>query len=214
MPIRILIADDHTLVRQGLRAILETQPGFQIAGEAGDGLEAIALTEKLKPDVVVLDLMMPRLNGLEVTRQIAKLTRVLVVSMHANEAYVLEALRGGAYGYILKDSPAGELVEAVTRVAAGTRYLSAPLSERAIAFYTEQTRASQSEPYDTLTRREREVFQLAAEGLSNQEISASLSISPRTVEIHKSNAMHKLNLSTQTDVVRFALRHGIIAIDK
>lgn len=214
MTLHVLIADDHIMVRQGLRAILEAQGSFIVAGEAGDGLEAIALTEKLKPDVVILDLMMPKLNGLEVTRQIAKITHVLIVSMHANEAYVLEALRSGAFGYILKDSTAQELVEAVNKVASGARYLSAPLSERAISFYTEQTRSSQSEPYDTLTKREREVFQLAAEGLNNQEISASLNISPRTVEIHKSNAMHKLNLSTQTDVIRFAIRRGLISIDK
>jgi DNA-binding NarL/FixJ family response regulator len=214
MPIKVLIADDHIMVRQGLRAILEAQSNFSIAGEAGDGLEAIAMSEKLKPDVVILDLMMPKLNGLEVTRQISKTTHVLIVSMHNNEAYVLEALRSGAFGYILKDSTAQELVEAVNKVASGARYLSAPLSERAISFYTEQTRSSQSEPYDTLTRREREVFQLAAEGLNNQEISASLNISPRTVEIHKSNAMHKLNLSTQTDVVRYAIRRGLISMDQ
>ncbi len=213
MPVRIVLADDHTLVRQGLRAILESQPNFMVVGEASDGLEAVSLVEKTRPDVTVLDLMMPGLSGLEVTRQISKSTHVLILSMHDNEAYVLEALWNGAYGYVLKDSTAQELIDAVGRVAKGSRYLSAPLTERAIDIYSHRVQPTSFDPYDTLTTREREVFQLMAEGLSNSDISARLCISPRTVEIHKANTMHKLNLSTQTDVVKYAIRRGILPME-
>lgn len=213
MTVRVVLADDHTMVRQGLRSILEAEADIVVVGEANDGIETIALVEKLTPDVVVLDLMMPKLNGLEVTRQISKISHVMIVSMHANEAYVIEALKNGAYGYVLKDSTAQELVEAVFKVAKGLRYLSSTLTERAISFYAERTSSSSFEPYDTLTTREREVFQLLAEGLSNTEISSSLSISPRTVEIHKSHVMHKLNLNTQTDIVKFAIRRGILPME-
>lgn len=213
MTVRVVLADDHTMVRQGLRSILESVEDILVVGEASDGIETINLVEKIKPDVVILDLMMPKLNGLEVTRQISKISHVMIVSMHANEAYVIEALRNGAYGYVLKDSTAQELVEAVFKVAKGLRYLSSTLSERAISFYAERTQSSSFEPYDTLTTREREVFQLLAEGLSNTEISTSLSISPRTVEIHKSHVMHKLNLTTQTDIVKYAIRRGILPME-
>ncbi len=213
MAVRIVLADDHAMVRQGLRAILESQGNIIVIGEAQDGLSTISLVEKLKPDVTVLDLMMPKLNGLEVTRQIAKWTRVLVVSMHASEAYVMEALHNGAYGYVLKDSTAQELIDAVLTVARGMRFLSSSLSERAIDLYNQQAQAASFDPYDTLTRREREVFQLMAEGRSNIEISANLNISPRTVEIHKSNVMHKLNLTTQVDLVRFAIRRGFLPME-
>lgn len=212
MAVRVVLADDHVMVRQGLRAILESQGNIVVIGEAQDGLSTTSLVERLKPDVTVVDLMMPKLNGLEVTRQIAKLTRVLVVSMHANEAYVLEALHNGAYGYVLKDSSMQELIDAVLAVARGMRYLSSSLSEKAINFYSQQAQASY-DPYDTLTRREREVFQLMAEGRSNLEISANLKISPRTVEIHKSNVMHKLSLASQVDLVRFAIRRGFLPME-
>lgn len=213
MTIRVILADDHAMVRQGLRVILESEGNISVVGEAHDGLSALSLIEKWKPDVAVLDLMMPKLNGLEVTRQISKVTHVLIVSMHANEAYVIEALRNGAYGYVLKDSTAEELIDAVIKVSNGIRYLSSTLSERAINVYIQQTQASSFEPYDTLTTREREVFQLMAEGLSNQDISGELKISPRTVEIHKSNVMHKLNLAHQVDLVRFAIRRGILPME-
>lgn len=213
MSAKVVIADDHAMVRQGMKAILESGGQIQIIGEASDGIEAVSLVEKLKPDVTLLDLMMPGLNGLEVTRQISKLTHVLIVSMHANEAYVLEALRNGALGYVLKDSTAQELIDAVNRVALGLRYLSAPLSERAIDIYSRRAETAPLDPYDTLTTREREVFHLMAEGLSNSEISVRLNISPRTVEIHKSNVQHKLNLYTQTNIVRYALRKGILPMD-
>ncbi len=213
MAVNVILADDHIMVRQGLRAVLELDGSIRVIGEASNGLEAVSLIEKLKPDVALVDLMMPELGGLEVTRQVAKQTHILIVSMHANEAYVLEALRNGAYGYVLKDSTTQELKEAVLRVAKGLRYLSPSLSERAIDIYAQSGRETVYDPYDSLTTREREVFQLVAEGLSNGEISARLKISPRTVEIHKSNVMHKLNLYTQTNIVRYALRKGILNME-
>lgn len=212
MAVNVVLADDHIMVRQGLRAILELTGSIRVIGEASNGLEAVSQIEKLRPDVALIDLMMPEMGGLEVTRQEGKQTHILIMSMHANEAYVLEALRNGAYGYLLKDSTASELKEAVMCVATGLRYLSPSLSERAMATYAQIGHDSAYDPYDALTRREREVFQLVAEGMSNGEISVHLKISPRTVEIHKSNVMHKLNLYTHTNIVLYALRKGILSM--
>jgi DNA-binding NarL/FixJ family response regulator len=212
----IVLADDHHVVRQGLRVLLEAQPDFQLVGEAGDGLEAVQLTERLKPDVLVIDLMMPSLNGLEATRQVSQRsphTRVVILSMHANEAYVLESLRNGAAGYVLKDSSAADLVHAVREVVAGRRYLSSPLSERAIEAYIQKATDVTLDPYEMLTNREREVLHLAAEGYTNAEIADQLSISPRTAETHRANLMHKLGLRTHTDLIRYALRRGILPME-
>ena len=210
----IVIAEDHHVVRDGLRALLAAQKDFQLVGEAADGLEAAQLAEKLQPDVLVLDLTLPRLHGLEVARQVKKSspkTRVLILSMHANEAYVLEALRNDAAGYLLKDSTGAELVRAVRDVMAGRRYLSGSLSELAIQAYIQRKTADTAQDmYEALTAREREVLHLAAEGLNNPDIAAKLFISPRTAETHRANVMRKLNFKTQTDLVRFAIRRGIL----
>ena len=209
----IVIAEDHFLVRQGFKMLLEAEKTFRLLGEAGDGLEACALVEKLRPDVLVLDLMIPRLHGLEVTRQLHKShpkTRVIILSMHAEEAYVMEALRNGALGYVLKDSTPAELVSAVRAVAAGKRYLSAPLVDLAISGYIERPGESDLDAYDALTNRERVILQMAAEGQSNPAIARKLFISVRTVETHRANFMRKLALRSQTDLVRFAIRRGII----
>lgn len=216
MNVTILLADDHHVVREGLRALLEAEPDFEVVGEAADGLEAVQMTVRLKPAVVLLDLMMPGLNGLEVTRQVSRQspqTRILILSMHGNEAYVLEALRNGANGYLLKESRKSEMVQAVREVAAGRRYLSTPLSQRAIDTYLE-TREASLDPYETLTTREREVLQLAAEGNTNAEIADRLSISPRTVEVHRANLMRKLVLSSQADMVLYAAWKGIIPLER
>ena len=212
----IVLADDHHIVRQGMRALLEAEPDFRLVGEAGDGLETVQLVERLRPDVLVLDLMMPGLNGLEVTRQVGKRspqTQVVILSMHANEAYVLEALRNGAVGYVLKDASVTELVQAVREVTAGRRYLSPPLSERAIDAYVGRAKEATLDRYETLTDREREVLHLVAEGCTNAAIAARLSISPRTAETHRANMMRKLGLHTQTDLIRYALRRGIIPME-
>lgn len=209
----IVLADDHVVVRQGLRALLEAEPDFAIVGEAADGLEVADLVERLKADVLILDLMLPGLNGLEVTRQVQQRspqTRIVVLSMYANEAYVLEALRNGAGAYVLKEASAADLVHAIREVMAGRRYLSPPLSESAIELYVQKAKAAPRDPYEALTTREREVLQLAAEGQSNPGIADRLGISVRTVETHRANLMHKLDLRSQTDLVRYALRRGIL----
>jgi len=215
--ITILLAEDHQLVRQGFRALMAAEKDFTIVGETGDGLEALRLVEHLKPRVLVLDLMLPGLNGLEVTRQLTKResqTKVVILSMHANEAYVLAALRNGAAAYVLKDSSASDLVRAVREVLGGRRYLSPPLSEPAMAMYLEKAKTSNNlDIYETLTSREREVLQLAAEGHTTSEIATRLFISPRTVETHRANFMHKLALRTQTDLIRYALQRGILPME-
>lgn len=212
--ISILLADDHGVVRQALRSLLAAQPDFAIVAEAATGSEAVAAVERYHPHVTVLDLMMPELGGLEVTRRVHTLTRVVILSMHDNEAYVVEALRNGALGYVLKDSTAAELVEAVRAAAEGRRYLSAPLSERSLERYLDRARTGPLDPYETLTSREREVFQMVAEGLSSSEISARLTISPRTVEVHRANLMRKLELHTQSELIRYALKKGILPLEE
>jgi DNA-binding NarL/FixJ family response regulator len=214
--IRIVLADDHPVVRHGVRSLLQADPDFAIVGEASNGLETVQLVEKLQPEVLVVDLMIPDLNGLEVTRQVKQRlpqTRVVVLSMHANEPYVLEALKNGASAYVLKDSSGTDLVLAVKQVLNGQRYLSPPLSERAVEAYLQRSQDTSFDPYDALTEREREVLHLAAEGLSNPEIATRLSISPRTVETHRANLMRKLGLRTQTDLIRYALKRGILPME-
>ena len=215
--ITVLLVDDHAVVRSGLRALLESENDFQIAGETGDGLEAVRLVEKLKPQVMLLDLMIPALNGIEVSRQtihVSPKTRILVFSMHDNEAYVLEALRAGATGYALKDAKSSDIFDAVRAVAAGRRYLSPPLTELAIEAYLQKAQTTKREiSYDTLTTREREVLQLGAEGHTAAQIGARLFISPRTVEIHRANLMRKLSLHNQADLFRYALKKGLISAD-
>jgi DNA-binding NarL/FixJ family response regulator len=214
--ITVVLADDHHIVRQGLRALLEAESEFDVIGEEADGLKVVELVERLRPNVLMLDVQMPGLNGLEITRQIVQRglrTRVVILSMHASETYVREAIRYGAAGYVLKDAKPSELVEAVREVSAGRRYLSRVLSERAIDAYAEKAQTVPTDAYDTLTTREREVLQLAAESSSTSEIAARLGISPRTVETHRENLMRKLGLQSQTDLIRYALRRGILPLD-
>ena len=211
--ITLVLAEDHHLVRQGLKLLLEAEKTFQLVGEAGDGLEAVRLVEKHRPNILVLDLMIPRLHGLEVTRVVRRdhpETKVIILSMHADEPYVMEALRNGASGYVLKDATGADLVQAVKDVRAGRRYLSPVLAERAYTGYVERPGESELDVYETLTNRERLVLQLAAEGSSNPVIAKKLFISPRTAETHRANLMRKLGLRSQTDLVRFAIRKGII----
>lgn len=208
-----IIADDHEIVRHGLRDILEHDGVCRVVAEAADGLAAVQLVEKHKPTLLVLDLNMPRVHGLEVLRQVRSSsphTRVIVLSMHNDEPYVIEALRGGAMAYLLKGSESQDVTRAVKEVLAGRRFLSATLSEWAInALVTKP--ADDSDPLHNLTQRERMVLQLAAEGLSNTEVAEKLFISPRTAETHRTNLLRKLGLQTQTDLVRFAIRKGLIA---
>lgn len=212
--ITILLADDHQIVRQGLKSLLEGESDFKVIGEASKGLESLQLTERLKPDVLVLDLMLGDISGLEVTRQVSERspkTAVVILSMYSNEGYVLEALRAGAKAYVLKESTATELVRAIREAIAGRRYLGSPLSERAIDTYLQKSEPPAPDPYDMLTPREREVLTLAAQGLTNAEIAAKLFISRRTVEIHRANMLRKLGLRNQyTQLVRYAIKRGIL----
>lgn len=207
-----IIADDHEIVRRGLRGILETEGSCRVVAEASDGLAAAQLVEKHKPTILVLDLNMPRLHGIEVLRQVrtsSPNTRVIVLSMHGDEPYVIEALRAGAMAYVLKGSESLEIVNALKEVLAGRRFLSATLSEWAInALVAKPT--DNADPLSALTQRERMVLQLAAEGHNNNEIAEKLFISPRTAETHRANLMRKLAIQSQTDLVRFAIRKGLI----
>jgi DNA-binding NarL/FixJ family response regulator len=216
-PVRIVLVDDHHVVRQGLRSLLEDEQDLAVVGTAGNGLEALQIIETEKPDVVIVDLLLPSLGGLEVTRRTRKAfpeVEVVILSMYEDEAYVLEALKNGAAAYVLKSSKADELIHAVREVHAGRRYLSAPLSERAIEDYVQERIHSDAlDPYETLTNREREVLQLAAEGRSNPEAAVLLSISARTVETHRANLMRKLGLGSQSELIRYAIKRGILPLD-
>jgi two-component system, NarL family, response regulator NreC len=213
MSISVVLADDHPVVRRGLRSVLEAEPDFTIVAETGDGLETVRLVERRQPDVLILDLIMPGLSGLEVlpiVRQRAPQTRVVVFSMAANEDFILRALRSGAMAYVLKGCDPAHVVEAVRRAAAGRRYLSPALSERAFDVYHERAESVPPDPHDLLTPRERQVLQLVAEGKTCAKIAARLSISPRTAEMHRANALRKLGLKTQTDLIRYAIRRGML----
>jgi DNA-binding NarL/FixJ family response regulator len=207
--IRILLADDHSLVRQGFRMILCGQPDMEIAGEAANGREALEAAERTRPDVVVMDVAMPELNGIEATRRLSALspnTRVLALSMHKDSAYVREILRAGARGYLLKDSFDSDLVAAVRAVARGEGYLSPAVSEAVLSDYRKHV----TDPVDLLTPREREVLQLIAEGKTNKEIAVALNLSVYTVDAHRGRIMEKLNLHNTGELVRFAMRKGLV----
>ena len=215
--ITLVLADDHHVVRQALRTLLESEPGFVVVGEAFDGLRVADLVARLEPDVLLADLMMPGLNGMEVTRQVRKRcanTRVILLSMHMNEAHVLEALRSGVHGYVRKDATASDLIGAIRAVMAGQLYMSPPFSDQAIDAYRQRAEESALDPYERLTAREREVLHLAAEGLGNTEMAARLGISPRTAETHRARVMQKLGLRRLADLVRFALRRGLMPLDQ
>jgi DNA-binding NarL/FixJ family response regulator len=207
--IRILLADDHAVVRQGFKMILGAQPDFEIVGEAGNGNEALEMAGALNPDIVVMDVAMPELNGIEATRRLATASpraRVLALSMHKDSVYVREILRAGARGYLLKDAIDRDLLEAVRAVARGEGYISPAVSDAVLTDY----RRHVTNPIDMLTTREREVLQLIAEGKTNKEIATSLNLSVYTVDAHRGRIMEKLNLHSTGELVRFAIRNGLI----
>jgi DNA-binding NarL/FixJ family response regulator len=211
-PITIVLADDHHIVREGVKSLLESQEGFSVIGEAGDGLTAVKIAGELKPDVLVVDLMMPALNGLEVTRQVGRLspsTKAIILSMYMDEPYVVQALQNGAWAYVLKESNAADLVKAIREAAFGRHYLGYPLSELAIAAYRQAANGVSFDLYDTLTTREREVLQLAVEGHTNGDIAARLFISRRTVESHRASMMQKLSLTSRAALMEFAIKRGL-----
>lgn len=208
----ILLADDHPMVRQGVRTVIEAEPGWTVVGEAADGETALELIRALQPAVALIDLMMPGLTGLEVLRALqsaAPNTRVLIFSMHADDSYVRAALAAGAAGYVLKDTDAAELTQLVREALAGRRALSRVLTERAVERYLHDSRDASLDWAEMLTARERQVLQLAAEGLSNAAIADRLQISPRTAETHRANLMRKLDLHSHADLLRYAHQHGL-----
>jgi DNA-binding NarL/FixJ family response regulator len=214
MPTSIVLADDHQVVREGIKALIAGEPALRVVAEAVDGLEVLPKIASLQPDVLVVDVMMPGLNGLEVTRQVherSPRTRIIVLSMHANEGYVLEALRSGALGYVLKQAEGAALLDAIREVMAGRRYLSPPLSDDQLRRFEHNLRGATLDPYDTLSSREREVFQMAAEGLTSAVIGERLHISKRTVETHRANLARKLGIKTGADLVKLAVRRGLIS---
>jgi len=213
--IRILLADDHTVVRKGLRLLLESHPGFKVVAEAANGREAVALAEQHTPDVIVLDIAMPLLNGIETARQVsAKLphTAIVFLSMHSDEGYVLKALKSGAKAYLLKDSAEDDLINAIKAVSQGKAFFSPAISKMLVEDYVRQMREREVEDsYELLTTREREILQLFAEGKSVKEVAALLDLSLYTVETHRSNIFQKLDLHSGAELILYAVRKGVIS---
>ncbi len=211
--INVILADDHQIVRQGLRAILDALEDICVVAEAVDGLDALEKINQFKPDVLIQDWVMPHLGGAELTREVklrSPETQVIILSMHADEAYVTEAFRNGALGYMLKNDSASELIQAIREVHKGHRYLGSLLSEKAIESYIRKSQTSDVDSYESLTPREREVLALICEGNTGAAIAGKLSLSVRTVEMHRSNLMSKLGLHTQIDIIRYAIKRGLI----
>jgi DNA-binding NarL/FixJ family response regulator len=213
--IRVVLADDHAMVRHGLRVLVEAEPDMKVVGEAADGLEVWPLVQRLAPEVLVLDLVLPGLGGLDVAREVSRRaprTRIVVLSMHDDDAYVLESVRRGAIAYVPKGAPAAELVRAIRSAAAGRRYVR-DVPDRAIDDYLRKASGRETDVYELLTTREREVLHMVAEGLSSAGIAPRLGISPRTVEAHRASLMRKLGLKGRAELIRFALSRGIVPLD-
>jgi two-component system, NarL family, response regulator NreC len=212
--IRIVLADDHTIIRSGLRLLLEQQPDFKVVAEASDGRQAVQLVSKHHPNVVVLDIGMPELNGIEATRQIVAQDPhpdVVILSMHSDESYVLRALKAGARAYILKNAAEADLIRAVQAVSEGKSFFSPVISKMLLEDYVRQVREKEVEDsYDLLTPREREILQLIAEGKTNKEMATILGLSPHTIETHRGNILEKLNLHSVPELILYAVRKGII----
>lgn len=209
----IVLVDDHPIVREGLRTVLEREPGLAVIGEASDGAEALELVQRVKPTLLILDVRMPGKSGLEVAREVSHVspqTRVLVLSMYAAEGYVTEALASGVAGYILKETDTGNLVPAIRQILAGSRYLSPAVNDHVIEVYVQKTQGGAVDPFDTLTLRERQVLRLVAEGRTNAEISERLSISVRTAEHHRASLIRKLKLKSSAEVIAAARSRGIV----
>jgi two-component system response regulator NreC len=214
-PIRVLLADDHTLIRAGLRMVVSSQPDFIVVGEANHGREAVALAEQLRPDVVVMDVGMPSLNGIEACRQVhdsLPQTQVIMLSMHSDEGYVLRALKAGAKGYLLKDSAEADLASAIRAVTAGKSFFSPAVSKVLLEDYMRKLeRAGAEDSFELLSPREREVLQLVAEGKSSKEVANLLELSVYTVETHRAKVMQKLKLHNIPELILYAVRKGIVS---
>jgi DNA-binding NarL/FixJ family response regulator len=209
--LRILLAEDHETVREGLRMIVNAQPDMEVVGEAGDGREAVARAQELLPDIVVMDVSMPHLNGLKATERLKEVcpqVKVLTLTRHMDDGYLQQLLRAGVSGYVLKQSPPAELLHAIRAVAAGGKYLDPAVTGKVMGSYTGRTANLRGDAQASLSDREAEVLRLIAWGYSNKEIAARLGVSVKTVEAHKANAMRKLDMQSRIDIVRFALLQG------
>ncbi len=217
MTISIFLADDHAVVRDGLRLLLETQPDFKVVGEAESGVQAISRLSKQCADVLIIDIAMPELNGIEAARQISLNcpgTRVIILSMHSNPEYISRALQAGAHGYVLKSSVGAEVIKAIRAVLAGHRYLSQKVSDLVVDDYLARLETSTTySPLDDLSPRELSILQLVAEGYTSVAIGDMLGISPNTVDTYRSRILHKLNLDSLPDMIKFAIKHGIIPLE-
>jgi DNA-binding NarL/FixJ family response regulator len=214
--LKVLLVDNHTLVRAGIRALLEQIPNVVVIGEAGDGREALKLVEAQRPDLVLMDITMPVMNGLEATARIVKEfpgTRIVMLSVHTDEEYVLQALRAGAAGYLLKDAGRVELEIAVAAVARGETYLSPAVSRHVVGDYVRRTGSGKEGRLETLTPRQREILQLVAEGKSTKEIASILDVSVKTVETHRAQLMERLDIHDVAGLVRYAIRTGVVTAD-
>lgn len=216
--VRILLADDHIIVCDALASLLEADPRFKVVGQAHSGLEALEKIEQLRPNIIVVDIGMPGLNGIEVIKRVKKKDphiKAIVLSMHKDEAYIYWALRAGASGYVLKQSAARELVDAISQVRLGNTYLSPSISNTVIKGYLRRPQAADAapDPLALLTDREREILQLVAEGLTSKEIAQKLNLSTRTIDAHRANIMNKLNIHTTPGLVKFAIRHRLTTLD-
>lgn len=217
IPITILLADDHTIVRQGLAKLLEGEPGLKIAGEAENGREAISKAEDLKPDIVIMDIAMPILNGIEASRQIKKAcphAKIIILSMHSHDRYISELFKLGVSGYLLKDSTGKDIIKAIHAALKGDTYLSPSISRRVIEDYVslKRKKSYKEDLYGKLSNREREVFQMIAEGRSTREISEILCVSPSTIKTHRSNIMEKLQMDNLSQLIQFAISLGLVEI--
>jgi DNA-binding NarL/FixJ family response regulator len=213
--IRVIVADDHTMIRSGLRALLDRAPDVEVVGEAQDGRQAVQLAQELSPNVVLLDIAMPNLNGIEAARQIsARQERIgiIILSMHSDEGYVLKALKAGARGYLLKDSSEDDVINAVRAVSSGKAYFSPEISRMmADQYIVQMQQRGVEDSYELLTSREREILQMLAEGNSNKEVATTLDLSLHTVETHRSNILQKLNLHSIPELILYAVRKGIVS---
>jgi two-component system response regulator NreC len=214
--ITVFLADDHTIVRQGLAKLLEGEPDLRVIGEAENGREAVVKVEKLKPDIVLMDIAMPMLNGIEATRQIRKIcpqSKIIILSMHSHDRYISELFSLGASGYLLKSSTGSDIIDAIHAAWKGSTYLSPSISDKVIEDYLALKKKShQDDHYSRLSNREREVFQMIAEGRSTREISEILCVSPSTVKTHRSNIMEKLEMDNLSQLIQFAIHIGIVEL--
>ena len=215
--IKVVVADDHTILRQGIKALLDNQEEIEVVGEAKDGREAIKAIEELLPDVILMDIAMPGLNGLEATRRIKKKfprTKVVVLTMHTNEEYIFQILNAGADGYLVKETAFQDLISAINSVHRGEAFMSPSISKKVMTDYIQRAQGEEKVGFDTLTTREREILQLVAEGNSNKKIAEVLFISPKTVETHRAHIMDKLNIHDRAGLIKYAIRKGMINLDK